>query len=805
MEEKALGNPQAIPLITSDDNGRYTVHDEAVEILNAIPSPLAVIAVAGKWRTGKSFLLNSLLGLNGKPDSFVVGNTVHACTKGLWLWGRPLTLPDGLNVLFVDSEGLGSTSRTQTEDTQIFSLAVLLSSFFIWNSRGVIDGGALEDFGLVVNLTKHIHVRSDAASKAGGGGGGASGTGQTENEGLAEHFPAFLWVVRDFTLRLEANGRAIEDRQYLENALKPQNNLQGGTRNQIRNLLTSFFRTRDCVTLVRPATDEDMLRNLSAQPLENLRPEFVTALADLKKKVFGTVRPKTLNGRQMTGEMLATLTQTYADALNSGGVPTISTAWDRVLENQAAESEGKALLAYTETMGKALAMEPSLLASQAKSAETRKRQLRAPSRSRSSNNGGIFAAEAGSCALPMASERLLEVHAAAKEAATNVFKGSIWGKEQQSTAAVTAATNARLRAAIAAQFGAVDALNWVYSYEACGRVGENLFCELFEGRPEVMGPEKADEDAEASLASWCETFAAACGELKGRYLAEAVGPARDVILGDLLTEKVASVPGEWIGKVTAVERRAYQRLRSELSSVQEQHQALRGKLSAEKDAASREEASLVRASEEALKSTEHQVELAQAQKVAKEEELGRLNAYYERLEEAYGVAVRELETAMEGHSNLAESMEATSKGLAEQIVTHDENITNHSAANGAASDNAVDAAGTAAQLLVEQREVALMHEHAELVKKNIVATKELLAAKEKELEECEFQWGVAKANMAHEEGELFQLKDETAILSGLLLKIKQHLENSRSHQLPSDLVRLLNRGQFDILDGLEEE
>ena len=239
-------------------------------------------------------------------------------------------------------------------------------------------------------------------------------------------------------------------------------------------------------------------------------------------------------------------------------------------------------------------MEPPLLASQAKSAEARKRQLRAPSRSRSSNNSGLAAAEAGSCALPMTSERLLEAHAAAKEAAAEVFKGSIWGKEQQSTAAVTAATNARLRAAIAAQFSAVDALNWVYTNEACGRVGEKLFGELFEGRPEVMGPEKADEeDAEATLASWCETFAAACGELKERYLAEAVGPARDVILGDLLTEKVASVPGEWIGKVTAVERRAYQTLRSELSSVQEQHQALRGKLSAEKDAASREEASLV--------------------------------------------------------------------------------------------------------------------------------------------------------------------------------------------------------------------
>jgi hypothetical protein len=103
-------------------------------------------------------LLNSLLSLNGKKSAFVVGNTVNACTKGLWIWGgacyrrqqqqwsrsfacaEPVELEDGMKVLFLDSEGLGSTSRTQTEDCQIFSLAILLSSLFIWNSRGVIDG-----------------------------------------------------------------------------------------------------------------------------------------------------------------------------------------------------------------------------------------------------------------------------------------------------------------------------------------------------------------------------------------------------------------------------------------------------------------------------------------------------------------------------------------------------------------------------------------------------------------------------------------------------------------------------------------
>jgi hypothetical protein len=184
--------PTPIPFVTSGPDGAFEVQQEALDLLNGIEGPVAVVAVAGLWRTGKSFLLNSLLGLNGQPESFVVGNSVHACTKGLWIWGAPVTLEDGLTVVFVDSEGLGSTSRTATEDVQIFVLAILLSSFFIWNSRGTIDGNALEDFGLIVNISKKISV-----------GSGSSG------EGLAEHFPQFLWVVRDFTLRLERNGRKM--------------------------------------------------------------------------------------------------------------------------------------------------------------------------------------------------------------------------------------------------------------------------------------------------------------------------------------------------------------------------------------------------------------------------------------------------------------------------------------------------------------------------------------------------------------------------------------------------------------------
>ncbi|EGB12591.1 hypothetical protein AURANDRAFT_19411, partial [Aureococcus anophagefferens] len=285
---------RALPLITEED-GKYVVCQEAVDLLETIPAPVAVVSIAGLWRTGKSYLLNHFSGANceGAGGGFTVGATVNACTKGLWLWGTPVKLPDGLTVLFVDTEGLGSTSRTQTEDSQIFSLALLLSSLFVWNSRGVIDGNALEDFALVVNLTKHIHVRSGAADKA-----ISRADDGDEAAKKTFHFPAFMWVVRDFTLRLEDGGRKINDRQYLENALKPQQSFtsEAASRNQIRTLLSSFFRERDCCTLVRPAEDEATLRNLSNVPLGELRPEFQTGLAALKTKVFASMRAKAVNG-----------------------------------------------------------------------------------------------------------------------------------------------------------------------------------------------------------------------------------------------------------------------------------------------------------------------------------------------------------------------------------------------------------------------------------------------------------------------------------------------------------------------------
>ena len=45
--------------------------------------------------------------------------------------------PDGepVKVLVLDTEGLGATDEEQNHDVRIFSLAILLASYFIYNSQ----------------------------------------------------------------------------------------------------------------------------------------------------------------------------------------------------------------------------------------------------------------------------------------------------------------------------------------------------------------------------------------------------------------------------------------------------------------------------------------------------------------------------------------------------------------------------------------------------------------------------------------------------------------------------------------------
>lgn len=334
----------------NQDTGKFELGAEALCALKQTRGPVGVVAVCGRARQGKSFILNQLLGRSG---GFQVAPTHRPCTKGLWMWSTPVERrgADGskYSLVLLDTEGIDAYDQTGQYSTQIFSLAVLLSSLFVFNQMGGIDEAALDRLSLVTEMTKHIRVR-------------ASGSTDDSAE-LASFTPAFLWLLRDFYLRLEEDGRQVTPRDYLETALQQ---LQGSGRaveskNQIRESIKSLFPDRDCFTLVRPVNDEDKLARLDTLPSADMRPEFRDGLHRLTQLIFSKALPKRLGSQILSGPMLAGLTEAYVTAINNGAVPTIATAWQGVAEAESRRAADAAVAAYVATFTEEVPAEEAAL------------------------------------------------------------------------------------------------------------------------------------------------------------------------------------------------------------------------------------------------------------------------------------------------------------------------------------------------------------------------------------------------------------------------------------------------------------
>ena len=68
--------------------------------------------------------------------------------------------------------------------------------------------------------------------------------------------------------------------------------------------------------------------------LESLRPEFVEQVKGLRRKVINRIKPKTINGRKLNGEMLYNLAASYSEAINKGAVPSIESSWSYICKNE---------------------------------------------------------------------------------------------------------------------------------------------------------------------------------------------------------------------------------------------------------------------------------------------------------------------------------------------------------------------------------------------------------------------------------------------------------------------------------------
>ena len=164
---------------------------------------------------------------------------------------------------------------------------------------------------------------------------------------------------------MDQEQNAITARQYLENALSVSTSKRRDARaeekNRIRQTLVSVFPNRQCVTMVRPVSDEKDLKRLHSIPFANLRKEFRDQFAQLRSLVYEQSKIKRVDDAEIHGGALLHLASAYVTAMNGGAMPTIRTAWQSVLEIESRNAREQAEQAFTNTMSAFLKNESAVL------------------------------------------------------------------------------------------------------------------------------------------------------------------------------------------------------------------------------------------------------------------------------------------------------------------------------------------------------------------------------------------------------------------------------------------------------------
>jgi len=311
-------------LLSVDKANKFYLHRAAKESLSERCErlPIKIIAVCGIYRTGKSFLLNLLADQHGASNRFDVGSTTRACTNGMHMW-----VAEGEDevTILLDCEGSGSMEGTTNRDAQIFALAVLFCSVFVFNSRGALDENSIQQLSLVTNLAWEVQKQANATNPP----------------------PRFMWVLRDHYLSLEDEyGTALSPDEYLSKCLEEDLSERTKEAREARSKLCQLFENRHLVPLVQPIVEESELQNLSVMPQSRLRPEFMNEVTRLRKRVYKYPFKRGFQGQAMLPMQWWAFMEACVEAMNSNGCPEVVDVWTSVGNKECERAIETALVTF---------------------------------------------------------------------------------------------------------------------------------------------------------------------------------------------------------------------------------------------------------------------------------------------------------------------------------------------------------------------------------------------------------------------------------------------------------------------------
>ncbi|GBC31305.2 guanylate-binding protein [Rhizophagus irregularis DAOM 181602=DAOM 197198] len=308
---------------SKDGFGKIVLNPVALNILQTIREPLAIISVVGSYRRGKSWFANVL---HGRHDGFDLGAKVEGCTRGIYMWSPPFTLeseqPDGKiiqkRVIVLDSEGIDDPKQDQHWATKLFILCLALSSTFIYNINGIVGRDDIGKLYLMTDLSNFI---------------------QEPEEG--DFLPRLVILLRDFTLE--------SPESFKDYFLEKLNNVNPEAAKGIKK----FFYDFDVYGLPHPGCKRKMLQHMEDADTDELDEEFVDEVENAVKSIYSQIPLKYIGSSTMKGSAFVKFLNDIVERMNkseTSSLLSIPSEYESIIQFVAQEAIKEAVGVYQEQM-----------------------------------------------------------------------------------------------------------------------------------------------------------------------------------------------------------------------------------------------------------------------------------------------------------------------------------------------------------------------------------------------------------------------------------------------------------------------
>lgn len=320
-------NPQnkKLKVVHGAPRGDVVLCNEGLALLEGINDDLVVVlCITGPSRSGKSYFLSQMQ----DGVEFETGHSTTSKTTGIWIAVAPKFIKvNGANarLVLLDAEGLGSTSTVDDDgsnerwDRKMFTICALISSYLIYNSKGVPHSDDLDKLSFIEQFRTSLYGHSPPSGCM---------------EDSIDVAPYFMWLIRDALLQPEIDGTECSWKTFIESSvLSIDEGSPTSRRNAIKTAIRSSFKYFNSYGLPPPSADLEVVQNLSSPKYEDSIRIFLTRLQEVKEEILSCLQVKEIKRHQLTGKQLATYLSSCVIAVNHQCEKfPIQSAWDSLLE-----------------------------------------------------------------------------------------------------------------------------------------------------------------------------------------------------------------------------------------------------------------------------------------------------------------------------------------------------------------------------------------------------------------------------------------------------------------------------------------